>query len=94
MVSGVDVARRARSPKSTAEWQEWEFTVVPRMASGRRIYALGEGVLLVLILGSTLVVAKGALGHLGPLTLAALRYCLAALVLIPLALRDGVCYRS
>jgi drug/metabolite transporter (DMT)-like permease len=59
---------------------------------GRRIQALGEGVLLVLTLGSTLDIAKGALGHLGPLTLAALRYCLAALVLIPLALRDDARY--
>jgi drug/metabolite transporter (DMT)-like permease len=49
---------------------------------------LVEAILLVLTLGSTLVIAKGALGHLGPLTLAALRYCLAALVLVPLALRE------
>jgi drug/metabolite transporter (DMT)-like permease len=69
------------------------------VAPGRRIQALGEGVLLVLTLGTTLVIAKGALGYLGPLTLAALRYCLAALALAPLALaplalRDGVRYRS
>jgi len=36
------------------------------------------GGLLVLILGSTLVIAKGAFAHIGPLTLAALRYGVAA----------------
>jgi drug/metabolite transporter (DMT)-like permease len=54
----------------------------------RRVSALSAGVLLVLVLGSTLVVAKGALRHVGPLTLAALRYGLAALILLPLAVRQ------
>src|SRR4051794_4513034 len=63
-------------------------------APGRQIYALGEGVLLVLTLGSTLVIAKGSLGHLGPLTLAALRYCLAALVLVPFVLRENARFGS
>lgn len=54
-----------------------------------QLSALGEGVLLVLVLGSTLVIAKEALYHLGPVTLAALRYCLAALVLLPVAVRQG-----
>jgi probable blue pigment (indigoidine) exporter len=55
-----------------------------------QLSAFSEGVLLVLALGSTLVIAKGALYHLGPLTLAALRYCLAALVLLPVAVRQQV----
>jgi drug/metabolite transporter (DMT)-like permease len=85
------VARRVKSQKSVAEWPEWETAIMRRrVAPGRRIATLGEGALLVLILGSTLVIAKAALGHLGPLTLAALRYCLAALILIPLALRDNM----
>lgn len=52
--------------------------------SGYGLSSLGEGVLLVLVLGSTLVIAKGALHDIGPLTLAALRYCVAAVVLLPL----------
>ena len=91
MRSGVGVARRVKSQKSVAEWPEWETAIMRRrVAPGRGIATLGEGALLVLILGSTLVIAKAALGHLGPLTLAALRYCLAALILIPLALRDNM----
>jgi len=53
----------------------------------RQVADVGAAGLLVLILGSTLVIAKGALQHSGPLTLAALRYCLAALVLLPPAVR-------
>jgi drug/metabolite transporter (DMT)-like permease len=53
------------------------------MKCSPRFVALGEGVIVTLLLGSTLVVAKGALPYLGPLTLAALRYCLAFLLLLP-----------
>lgn len=53
-----------------------------------RAIALGEGVIVTLLLGSTLVVAKGALHYLGPLTLAALRYALAFLLLLPFLTRS------
>jgi drug/metabolite transporter (DMT)-like permease len=44
-------------------------------------------IILPLIFGSTVVLAKLALAHLGPLTLTALRFTLAALVLVPPVLR-------
>jgi probable blue pigment (indigoidine) exporter len=52
-----------------------------------RRLAYAESVLATLVLGSTLVVAKGALGTLGPLLLAALRYCVAFLLLLPFLVR-------
>jgi probable blue pigment (indigoidine) exporter len=58
----------------------------PAVCRWTRVAAFGAGGLLVLILGSTLVIAKGALAHIGPLTLAALRYGVATVVLLPLAL--------
>jgi drug/metabolite transporter (DMT)-like permease len=54
---------------------------------GTRRLAYAESVVVTLLLGSTLVVAKGALGALGPLTLAALRYCAAFLLLLPFLVR-------
>jgi drug/metabolite transporter (DMT)-like permease len=46
-----------------------------------------EAIILPLIFGSTVVLAKLALADLGPLTLTTLRFVLAALVLLPFALR-------
>ena len=57
------------------------------MSASPRLAALAEGLVVVLIFGSTLALAKAALAYLGPLTLSALRYCLAALLLHPLAAR-------
>jgi drug/metabolite transporter (DMT)-like permease len=57
------------------------------MSASPRLAALAEGLVVVLIFGSTLALAKAALAYLGPLTLSALRYCLAALLLLPLAAR-------
>jgi drug/metabolite transporter (DMT)-like permease len=48
-----------------------------------RLLAIAEVFLLALILGSTLVVSRLALNVLGPLTLTALRYFFAFLVLVP-----------
>jgi len=58
-----------------------------------RYIALAEGVLVTLISGSTLVFVKMALGYLGPLTIAGLRYLLAFLLLLPLMLRARVVRR-
>src|SRR5205823_9981581 len=57
------------------------------LSASPRLAALAEGLVVVLIFGSTLALAKAALAYLGPLTLSALRYCLAALLLLPLAAR-------
>ncbi len=46
-------------------------------AAHARYLAIAESLFVTLILGSTLVLAKIALNHLGPLTLAGLRYLLA-----------------
>jgi drug/metabolite transporter (DMT)-like permease len=56
---------------------------------GRARVAIAEGCLVTLILGSTLVIAKRALGNFGPLTLAALRYLIAFLLLLPFMARAG-----
>jgi drug/metabolite transporter (DMT)-like permease len=52
-----------------------------------RYLAVAESLFVTLILGSTLVLSKIALYHLGPLTIAGLRYLLAFLLLIPFLLR-------
>jgi drug/metabolite transporter (DMT)-like permease len=52
-----------------------------------RYVAISEGILVVLILGSTLVFAKMALDYMGPLTLTGLRYFLAFLLLFSFVLR-------
>jgi len=58
-----------------------------------RYVAIAEGVLVTLILGSTLVFVKMALDYLGPLTITGLRYCLAFLLLLPFLPRHGVVTR-
>jgi drug/metabolite transporter (DMT)-like permease len=55
-----------------------------------RLLAIGEGLLIVLILGSTLVLVKMVLGSMGPLTIVGLRYSLAFLVLLPFMIRREV----
>lgn len=52
-----------------------------------RLLAIGEGLLVTLILGSSLVFVKIALVSAGPLTIVALRYLLAFLLLLPFMLR-------
>lgn len=49
--------------------------------------AIGEGLALTVIAGSTLALVKVALVYLGPLTITGLRYLLAALLLLPFVLR-------
>ena len=56
---------------------------------GRPLSSRLESVLLPVIFGSTVVLAKLALADLGPLTLTTLRFLLAALVLLPFALHRG-----
>lgn len=58
-----------------------------------RSVAIAEAIVVVLILGSTLVLAKAALAYLGPLTTAALRYCLAFLFLLPFLNHRGAVNR-
>jgi drug/metabolite transporter (DMT)-like permease len=56
-----------------------------------RIIAIVEALGVTAILGSTLVLVKLALNDLGPLTITALRYCLAFVLLAPfLLLRGGL----
>jgi drug/metabolite transporter (DMT)-like permease len=55
-----------------------------------RYVAMAEGVVVTLILGSTLPVAKMALDYLGPLTITSLRYSLAFLLLFPFMVRRGL----
>jgi drug/metabolite transporter (DMT)-like permease len=55
----------------------------------RRSSALFGLVILMAVWGSTFVVTKAVVRELPPLTLAALRFLLAALVLMPVALRRG-----
>lgn len=52
-----------------------------------RFLTAAELAVLPLLFGSTVVLAKLALVDLGPVTLAALRFALAALILLPLAVR-------
>jgi drug/metabolite transporter (DMT)-like permease len=57
-----------------------------------RVIAIAEALCAAVILGSTLVLSKIALNDLGPLTLTALRYTLAFILLVPfLLLRGGMC---
>ncbi len=55
----------------------------------RRTLAILALVVLMIVWGSTFVVTKAAAREIPPLTLAALRFLIAALVLIPVALRRG-----
>jgi drug/metabolite transporter (DMT)-like permease len=55
-----------------------------------RYIAMAEGVVVTLILGSTLPVVKMALDYLGPLTITSLRYSLAFLLLFPFMARRGL----
>jgi drug/metabolite transporter (DMT)-like permease len=55
-----------------------------------RYIAMAEGIVVTLILGSTLVFVKIALDYLGPLTITSLRYSLAFLLLFPFVARRGV----
>lgn len=57
------------------------------MRRSARSVAIAESVVVTLLLGSTLVIAKGALHYVGPLTLAALRYGIAFLLFLPFLLR-------
>lgn len=54
-----------------------------------RLLALAESVLVTIIWGSSFVFVKRALDELGPLTIAGLRYFVAFLVLLPIAVRRG-----
>lgn len=85
-MSRTEEVRRCREQQSDtpARWRRMSGEVAPR-----RRASLAEGVLVTLILGSTLVIAKRALGGVGPLTLAALRYLLAFLLLLPFVARGG-----
>jgi drug/metabolite transporter (DMT)-like permease len=56
----------------------------------RRTYALASLVGLMIVWGSTFVVTKAAVGEIPPFTLAALRFLIAALVLVPFAWRFGL----
>jgi drug/metabolite transporter (DMT)-like permease len=55
-------------------------------AKSARLIAVAEAILFTLIAGTTLVIGKMALHHLGPFTLTGLRYFLAFLILLPFAL--------
>lgn len=57
------------------------------MRLAARSIAIAESAVVTLLLGSTLVIAKGALRDVGPLTLAALRYGIAFLLFLPFLLR-------
>jgi drug/metabolite transporter (DMT)-like permease len=58
----------------------------------RRTYAIVSLVLIMVVWGSTYVVTKAAVRQFPPMTLAALRYVIAAGVLIPIAVaRGGLC---
>jgi drug/metabolite transporter (DMT)-like permease len=58
-------------------------------SSSRRSLAIVAVVVLMVVWGSTFVVTKAAAKEISPLTLAALRFSIAAVVLIPLALARG-----
>jgi drug/metabolite transporter (DMT)-like permease len=55
----------------------------------RRVYALVGLILVMLVWGSTYVVTKIAVRDIPPLTLAVLRYLIAAVVLVPVAIARG-----
>jgi drug/metabolite transporter (DMT)-like permease len=59
-----------------------------------RIFAIAEGTMATLIWASSFVLVKIGLAQIGPLTLAGLRYFLAALLLLPFALRHTDDLRS
>jgi len=63
--------------------------MIPGVASAKsaHVTAVAEGILFTLIAGTTLVIGKMALHHLGPFTLTGLRYFLAFLLLLPFTLR-------
>lgn len=63
------------------------MTHPPIIENPSRYVAIAEGVLVTLILGSTLVFNKMALSFVGPLTITGLRYFLAFLLLLPFMLR-------
>lgn len=58
-------------------------------SSSRRSFAIITVVVLMVIWGSTFVVTKATAQDISPLTLAALRFLIAAVVLIPIALLKG-----
>jgi drug/metabolite transporter (DMT)-like permease len=58
-------------------------------AASRRTYAIIALVVLMIVWGSTFVVTKAAAREMPPLTLAAVRFMIAAAALIPLALARG-----
>ena len=55
----------------------------------RRSYALASVIVLMIVWGSTFVVTKAAASEIPPLTLAALRFLIAACVLVPFAAARG-----
>jgi drug/metabolite transporter (DMT)-like permease len=55
----------------------------------RRTYALVSLILIMIVWGSTYVVTKAAVREIPPLTLAVLRYLIAAGVLVPIAIARG-----
>ena len=57
--------------------------------SSRHTYALAGLVLVMVVWGSTYVVTKAAVREIPPLTLAVLRYLIAAAVLVPIAMARG-----
>jgi drug/metabolite transporter (DMT)-like permease len=57
------------------------------MRASARSIAIAESIVVTLLLGSTLVIAKGALEYVGPLTLVALRYCVAFVLFLPFLVR-------
>lgn len=57
--------------------------------SSRRLWAIVTVVVLMVIWGSTFVVTKAAAREISPLALAALRFLIAAAVLVPVALARG-----
>jgi len=63
------------------------MNLVMPTAKNAHLIAVAEGILFTLIAGSTLVVGKIALHHLGPLTLTSLRFFLAFLFLLPFTLQ-------
>ncbi|MCK5827870.1 EamA family transporter, partial [Candidatus Bipolaricaulota bacterium] len=58
-----------------------------RSLVSRRILPIAEMVLVAAIWGSSFVGVKMALAHAGPLTIAALRYSIAAVLLLPWVLK-------
>lgn len=61
---------------------------MPPISKSSRWLAIGETLLVTVIWGSSFVFVKIGLSHLGPLTIAGLRYFLAFLVLLPFMVRN------